>query len=166
MNSRRNSLPLQSVCGLVLDFDGVFTDNRALIHQDGSESVWVSRADGMGISQLHKIDFPMVVISTEKNPVVSARCEKLKIECRQGIDDKLPVLKEWASIHGFSLDDLAYAGNDINDLECMRAVGTAIAPADAHPSALKEADIVLSALGGYGAVREIADAILEQSHND
>lgn len=144
----------------------MLTDNRALIHQDGSESVWVSRADGMGISQLRKADFPMVVISTERNPVVSARCGKLQIECLQGIDDKLPVLTEWAAEHNLSLDDLAYAGNDINDVECMRAVGTAIAPADAHPSALEVANIVLVAAGGYGAVREIADAILERFNNE
>ena len=144
----------------------MFTDNRALVHQDGSESVWVSRADGMGISRLNKFNFPMVVISTERNPVVSARCEKLKIECMQGIDDKLPVLIEWAAKHDLSIDDTAYVGNDINDVECMRAVGTAIAPADSHASVLEVADIVLTASGGYGAVREIADAILERLSND
>jgi N-acylneuraminate cytidylyltransferase len=150
----------------VLDFDGVFTDNRASIHQDGSESVWVSRADGMGISQLRKHNFPMVVTSTERNPVVAARCEKLNIECLQGIDDKLPVLTEWAARRDLSLSHIAYAGNDINDVECMRAAGTAIAPADAHPSALEVADIVLTASGGYGAVREISDSIIKRFNNE
>lgn len=108
----------------------------------------------------------MVVISTERNPVVAARCEKLKIECLQGIDDKLPVLTEWASKHDLPLSDIAYAGNDMNDIDCLRAVGIAIAPADAHPSALEVADIVLSAPGGHGAVREIADTILEPFSNE
>ena len=150
----------------MLDFDGVFTDNRALVHQDGSESVWVSRADGMGISQLRKINFPMVVISTERNPVVSVRCEKLQIECLQGIDDKLPVLTDWANKNGLSLDEIAYVGNDINDLDCMNAVGTGIAPADAHPDAQEAADIVLAASGGHGAIREIADDILQHLNDD
>ena len=108
----------------------------------------------------------MVVISTERNPIVSERCEKLQIECMQGIDDKLPVLIEWTAKHDLSIDDIAYVGNDINDVECMRTVGTAIAPADSHASALEVADIVLTASGGYGAVREIADAILERLSND
>jgi N-acylneuraminate cytidylyltransferase len=143
-----------------MDFDGVFTDNRALVFEDGSEAVFVSRADGMGISILRKNDFQMVVISTEKNPVVAARCKKLQIECLQGIDDKLPVLREWAARNDVSIDHVAFVGNDINDVECMNAVGTSIAVADAHPTAIEAANLVLSAIGGRGAIREVADMII------
>ncbi|MCH7983497.1 MAG: HAD hydrolase family protein [Chloroflexi bacterium] len=143
-----------------MDFDGVFTDNRALVFEDGREAVFVSRADGMGIALLREIDFPMVVISTEKNPVVLARCNKLQIECIQGIDDKLPVLRDWASKHGLAMDQIAYVGNDVNDVECMESVGTSIAVADAHPAAAEVANLVLSAAGGRGAIREVADMIV------
>jgi YrbI family 3-deoxy-D-manno-octulosonate 8-phosphate phosphatase len=143
-----------------MDFDGVFTDNRVLVFEDGREAVFVSRADGMGISLLRKVDFPMVVISTERNPVVSVRCKKLHLECIQGIDNKLSVLRKWASNKGVDMDQVAYAGNDINDVECMKAVGNSVAVADAHPSALKVANMVLSARGGHDAIREIVDIII------
>ena len=146
-----------------MDFDGVFTDNRALVFEDGSEAVFVSRADGMGISHLREANFPMVVISSERNPVVSARCKKLQVECLQGVDHKLPALKQWAAKNGLYLDEIAYVGNDINDVECMEAAGVGIAPSDAHPAATAVANLVLSAAGGHGAIREISDAILGQA---
>jgi len=101
-----------------------------------------------------------VVISTEKNPVVAARCKKLQIECLQGIDDTLPVLREWAARNDVSIDHVAFVGNDINDVECMNAVGISIAVADAHPTAIEAANLVLSAIGGRGAIREVADMII------
>lgn len=139
----------------------MFTDNRALVFDDGREAVFVSRGDGMGISLLRSVDFPMIVISTETNPVVAARCNKLHIEYIQAVEDKLPVLRKWASQVGIDLSQMAYVGNDINDVECMGAVGFAIAPADAHESALGVANIILSASGGQGAVREVADMIID-----
>jgi N-acylneuraminate cytidylyltransferase len=156
----RTVLSIQNVKALVMDFDGVFTDNRALVFEDGREAVFVSRGDGMGISLLRRVDFPMIVISTERNPVVSVRCKKLQIECVQGVDDKLPVLRDWVSKIGVELGETAYVGNDINDVECMEAVGVGIAVADAHEPALKVANIVLSASGGHGAVREVVDMII------
>ena len=143
-----------------MDFDGVFTDNRALVFEDGREAVFVSRADGMGIALLRKIDFPMIVISTERNPVVMARCKKLQIECLQGIDDKLSALNDWAARISVTLDQIAFIGNDVNDVECMGAVGTSIAVADAHPAAIEVANLVISAAGGRGAIREVADMII------
>ena len=145
-----------------MDFDGVFTDNRALVFEDGREAVFVSRADGMGISRLREANFPMVVISSERNPVVLARCKKLQIECLQAIDDKLPVLMQWTEKNGLSLSEVAYVGNDINDIECLNAAGVGIAPVDAHRLALQAANLVLAAPGGHGAIREISDTILRQ----
>ena len=152
---------LENIKALVMDFDGVFTDNRVLVFDDGREAVFVSRSDGMGISILRKLDFPMIVISTERNAVVTIRCEKLALECVQGVDDKLPVLREWAQNKSIDLQDVAYVGNDVNDAECMDAVGVAIAVADAHPSALGIANLVLSASGGQGAIREVVDMIIK-----
>lgn len=139
----------------------MFTDNRALVFEDGSEAVFVSRGDGMGISLLRRINIPMIVISSETNPVVAARCKKLQLEYVHGVEDKLPVLRDWAAKNGIGLGETAYVGNDVNDVECMKAVGIAIAPADAHETALAVANIVLSVSGGNGAVREVADMIID-----
>ena len=84
---------LSGIRVLILDFDGVMTDNRVLVMQDGTEGVMCNRSDGLGIGMLRKQGFPIFVISTETNPVVSARCKKLKSPCTQGHEDKLAALK-------------------------------------------------------------------------
>jgi len=154
------SLNLATVALLVLDFDGVLTDNRVLTDQNGLESVLASRGDGMGIGMLRAAGVQAVVISKEENPVVSARCRKLKLRCVQGIDDKLPQLKSIAAELGVASTQCAYVGNDINDVECMSWVGFPIAVADAEPVAVTSACAVTSRLGGHGAVREVIDRIL------
>lgn len=154
---------LRPVKLLVLDFDGVMTDNRVLVMEDGREGVLCSRGDGFGFDLLRAVDFPALVISKEGNPVVGARCRKLKIPCEQGIGDKLPVLERLVRERGLTLAEVAYMGNDLNDLECMRACGVAIAPADAHPTVLAIANIITEAPGGFGAVREICDVIAAQA---
>lgn len=151
---------LRSVEMLALDFDGVMTDNRVLVFEDGREAVLCNRSDGLGLERLRATGLPLAVISKEKNPVVAARCRKLKIPCEQGIDDKLTVLKRMAGEHGVALANVAYVGNDINDLACLNAVGIAVAPADAYPEVLRVADIVTAANGGFGAVREVCDMIM------
>ena len=158
-------MAFKEIRALALDFDGVFTDNRVLIDQYGTESVFVSRSDGMGIALIQTAGIPLIVISSETNPVVSARCKKLKLSCEQGIFDKLETLKKWAGQIGISIDSIAFVGNDINDIECMKAVGLWIAVADAHPAALDAAGLVLSARGGYGAIRELSEYLLgPESH--
>lgn len=156
----RAAAPLAAIRLLVLDFDGVMTDNRVIVLEDGREAVLCSRGDGMGMDRLREAGLPVAVISKEGNPVVTARCRKLKIPCVQGVGDKLPVLRGIVADHGITLADVAYMGNDINDLECMQAVGLAIAPADAEPPILRIAGLVTIARGGFGAVREVADLIV------
>jgi N-acylneuraminate cytidylyltransferase len=145
---------------LVLDFDGVLTDNRVLVFEDGREAVLCNRGDGMGLGLLAQAGVPVAVISKEVNPVVAARCRKLKIPYLQGIDDKLAELMQVVRERRLDLPRVAYMGNDVNDLECMHAAGVAIAPADAHPQALRAADIVTAAQGGFGAAREVCDLLL------
>ncbi|MFC3693960.1 cytidylyltransferase domain-containing protein [Chenggangzhangella methanolivorans] len=147
---------------LVMDFDGVFTDDRVLVDQDGKEAVFASRSDGMGLGRLRKFtEIRMLILSKEPNPVVSARGRKLAIEVRQGIDDKLPELDRWLAEHGISRAETMYMGNDVNDLDCMKAVGFAVAPADARPEAKAVARHVTQAEGGRGALRELCEAIIE-----
>jgi YrbI family 3-deoxy-D-manno-octulosonate 8-phosphate phosphatase len=152
-----NVTQLSSVKAIAFDFDGVFTDNRVYVMQNGEEAVICDRSDGMGISMLRKAGIPLVIISTEKNPVVSVRGAKIQVEVLQGIDDKLPTLSKWAADHGLTLADVAFVGNDINDVECLVGAGLGVVVADAYPVAAEVADMQLSRGGGRGAVREIAD---------
>lgn len=160
-NRAEGSRRLPAHIGLVvLDFDGVFTDNRVLVAQDGSEAVLCDRGDGHGLSQLVAAGVPLLVLSKEVNPVVQARCGKLQLECRQGIDDKHGALEQILAARGTAWADVVYVGNDVGDLACMRAVGCAVAPADAYPEVREAAHIVLEHPGGRGALRELSDLIL------
>ena len=160
--ARRALLP-QPVAALVMDFDGVLTDDHVSVDQDGRESVRCSRGDGLGLEALRKAGLPMLVLSKEQNPVVSARCKKLQLRCEQGVEAKLSALQAYCAELGVALEHTVYVGNDINDLACLAAVGCGVAVADAHPRAKQAASIVLEARGGRGAVRELCDLILEQS---
>lgn len=149
------------VKALVMDFDGVFTDNRVIVLEDGREAVTCSRSDGWGIAQLRKTGLPMLILSTETNPVVQARADKLKIPCLHGMSDKALALQSWLEEKQIDPANVVYLGNDQNDLTCMALAGCAVAVADAYPEALAQADIILSRAGGEGAVRELCDLILK-----
>jgi YrbI family 3-deoxy-D-manno-octulosonate 8-phosphate phosphatase len=147
---------------LVLDFDGVVTDNRVWVSEDGHESVACDRGDGMGLAMLRRAGFEVIVLSTEVNPVVAARCRKLDLPYVHGLADKEAALTAAAAERGVPLADVAYVGNDVNDVTCMRAAGFSLAPADAHPEAAAVADLMLDHAGGRGAVREVCDEILRR----
>jgi YrbI family 3-deoxy-D-manno-octulosonate 8-phosphate phosphatase len=148
---------------LVYDFDGVMTDNRVLVLQDGTEAVFANRADGWGVGQLRRAGFRQVILSTETNPVVAARARKLDIEALQGSGDKLRDLAGYCRAHGVALERVLYVGNDVNDLEAMRAVGLPVAPRDAHPAVLAVAKHVTRAGGGEGVVKELSEWLLAQA---
>jgi D-sedoheptulose 7-phosphate isomerase len=145
---------------VVFDFDGVMTDNRVRVHQSGDEAVWCHRGDGLGIARLREAAFDVIVLSTETNPVVTARCRKLNIQAIQSCDDKLTALQRFAAERDLSAGQIAYVGNDINDLACMEWVGWPIAVADAVPSVRAAAKWVTHLPGGGGAVREVADRLV------
>lgn len=150
------------VSGLAMDFDGVFTENGVWVNELGEEFVRCDRSDGLGLGLLKRAGLPMVVISKERNLAVKARCDKLEIECHFGIDEKLSVLRTWAESKGIPREELLYVGNDINDLECLGWAGCGVAVADAYPPVLEVADWILTKQGGRGALRELADAVLER----
>ena len=145
---------------IISDFDGVMTDNRVLVDENGKEAVFVNRSDGLGIGILKKKGIDIIILSTEKNPVVSARARKLNIECIQGVDDKARAIETIAKEKSISLDNIAYIGNDLNDLEAMKMVGLKIAPTDAYQEILDIADITTNAKGGYGVIREVSNLLL------
>ncbi|MEO5877620.1 MAG: acylneuraminate cytidylyltransferase [Streptosporangiaceae bacterium] len=149
------------VDALVTDFDGVHTDDRAHVAQDGTESVTVSRADGMGVALLRKAGVPVLILSTEVNRVVRARADKLGVPVLHGVADKAAVLEKWLHDAGWDPARVAYVGNDVNDLGCLALVGWPIATPGAHPSVLAAARLVLTRPGGDGAVREVCELILQ-----
>jgi N-acylneuraminate cytidylyltransferase len=151
---------------LVLDFDGVLTDDRVYVNQHGEEAVAAHRGDGMGISLLKKAGVEVLILSTEKNPVVSARAKKLAITAFQGISEKGKKLTDILKQRKIPAEQVVYVGNDINDLDCFRLVGLSVAVADAHPQVIAEADLVLSKPGGSGAVRELCDLLLEKKRQN
>ena len=159
---QRRLLP-RFVSAIVLDFDGVMTDNRAWIDEQGHEQVAVNRSDGLGLATLQReSNIKILVMSTETSATVSARCLKLGIPFLQGISDKAIALKNWMQERAVDPAQVIYVGNDINDLPCFPIVGCAIAPADAHREVLSRADIILIKQGGQGAVREICDLLASQ----
>ena len=150
---------IQRIRLVAFDFDGVFTDNMVYVMQDGVEAVRCNRGDGIGLTRLKQRGIETVIISTESNPVVSARASKLKIRCFQSCEDKRKVLEKVTREIGISLEAAAFVGNDINDLPCLTAVGLPIVVNDAHPDVIPVANYRTSARGGYGAVREVCDLI-------
>lgn len=146
---------------VVFDFDGVFTDNQVWVTEDGQESVSCNRGDGLGIAQLLKAGVEAIVLSTEVNPVVAARCTKLGLEYRHGLVNKGSALEQLVSEKSMDMSNVVYVGNDVNDLDCLRMAGYAVAVADAHSEVLAAADLVLRSRGGKGAVREMCDLILQ-----
>ncbi|QDU58483.1 cytidylyltransferase domain-containing protein [Aeoliella mucimassa] len=158
----RDKLLPDSIGAVVFDFDGVFTDNSVTVDQEGRESTLCSRGDGMGIGQLKKTGIPLLVLSKEPVPIVMHRCGKLGLECLHGVDNKLPLLDKWLAEHGVDRQNTVYMGNDINDIECLAAVGCGTVPADAHPDVLPVANLVLDYPGGRGAVRQLCDMIVSK----
>jgi len=160
--NRLDQLP-EKIEALVMDFDGVFTDNKVLVFENGQEAVLCDRGDGWGLRKLREAGMPMLILSTETNTVVKARADKLNIPCLHGIAQKGAALQEWITANGFDTTRVIYIGNGLNDLGCMEIAGCAVAVADAHPQVKARADIVLDHAGGSGALSELCELILE--HN-
>ncbi len=146
---------------VIFDFDGVFTDNTVYVAQNGGESVRCWRSDGLGISALLAAGIPAWIVSTEKNPVVSVRAEKLGVPCRQGVDDKATAVLEICRELGVAPSQTMFVGNDINDIPAFEVVGVPVGVADGYPEALSHAVFITTRPGGRGAVREICDLLLD-----
>ncbi len=145
---------------VAFDFDGVFTDGKVICHQDGTESVICSRKDTLRFPDIRALGMDLIVISKEQNPVVEARCRKMKVECFQGVDDKLVLFKSLLAKKNVSPQEAAFMGDDTNDLGCLEHAGVAFTVADGHPECKDIADYVTRRNGGDHAVREICDLIL------
>jgi 3-deoxy-D-manno-octulosonate 8-phosphate phosphatase (KDO 8-P phosphatase) len=151
---------LKNIELVVFDFDGVFTDNKVHLAENGLECVSCYRSDGLGLDMLRRLDIKMAIISGEKNSIVLTRAKKLRLDCYHGVDEKEAVLRTVADQYGVSLAQTAFIGNDINDLSCLRLVGFPVAVADAYPEVKKIALLVLKIDGGAGAVREFCERVV------
>ncbi len=158
----RRSLP-DKIEMVIFDFDGVMTDNRVWVDQDGREMVAAYRSDSIGINRLQKAGVLTVVLSTETNPVVTARCKKIGLPCVQSSFDKAASLSALFAEYKVNPQNSIYVGNDINDMPCFPLVGCAVVVADAQAEVLAQADLVLSHSGGHGAVREICDLVFQKN---
>ena len=147
---------------VAFDFDGVFTDDMVYVLQDGTEAVRCFRGDGIGLRKLERLGIETVIISTESNPVVSSRARKLKIRCLQDCHDKRTVQEDLVDELGITLAEVAFVGNDINDLPTLRCVGLPIIVRNAHQDVVPYALYQTNNPGGQGAVREVCD-LFEQA---
>jgi YrbI family 3-deoxy-D-manno-octulosonate 8-phosphate phosphatase len=159
-------LNFKNIKAIVFDFDGVFTDNRVIISEDGKESVICNRADGIGLDMIRDLCIPMTIISTEKNPVVAHRAKKLKLPVVHGLKDKIKELENFSKALKIDFKNIAFLGNDVNDMECIKKVGFPIAVADAVEDIKKISSYVLNKNGGDGAVREFCELIHKSYEND
>lgn len=161
---------LASVHTIAFDFDGVFTNNKVYLNQDGVESVRCDRGDGLGIDFLRRardkgwLNAEMFILSKEPNPVVLARARKLKLDCQHGVAHKRRFMDAYfAERRPGDLQPyqgLIFLGNDLNDLALMCAAGFSVAPEDAHPLILRHASVVLPRRGGDGFLRMFVEQLL------
>jgi 3-deoxy-D-manno-octulosonate 8-phosphate phosphatase (KDO 8-P phosphatase) len=154
-----NNDKLATIRLVAFDFDGVFTDNSVYVSQDGVESVRCWRSDGLGLSRLNRTDVKLLIISTEANPVVSVRAQKLKLDWKQAVEDKAAAILSTCKELGIALENTMFVGNDINDIPAFNIVGLPVAVADAYPETYPHILYRTTKPGGYGAVREICDLI-------
>jgi len=145
---------------IIYDFDGVMTNNLVLINDKGEESVFVNRSDGLAVEKIKKLGIKQAIISSENNPIVAKRAEKLGIECLYGVSDKLTTLKNYLDKIKSDKDHTLFIGNDINDLDAMEFVKYTICPNDAHHDVKKISRIITKAKGGEGVVREVLDLLM------
>jgi len=147
---------------MVFDFDGVFTDNTVITDSSGRESVICSKGDSLGIKMIMDAGIKVAILTSEKavHPTLD-RCEKMGLMLDDVIFDcwkKEKWIKKFQKIYG----PLIFMGNDVNDVEGMKAAAFSCCPQDAHETAQDVADRVMYNIGGYGAVRELCDLVLKR----
>lgn len=154
-----SELDYSSVRLVVWDFDGVFTDNSVYTDQNGVESVKCHRSDGIGITNLQALGIETFVLSKERNPVVTKRCQKLNIQCFQSVDAKGEFLASYFKKYNVNKEAVVYVGNDINDIDAFAQVGIPLAVRDRYIAVDSHVRALTTRVGGHGAVREVCDLV-------
>ena len=157
---------LQKIKLLALDVDGVLTDGSIYISPAGEVFKGFNAKDGMGISCALRSGLQIAVITGRQSPIVERRCEELGITLlQQGVKDKRLALQQMAQQLGLVREEIAYMGDDLNDIPAFKASGLNLVPADAAIEVMAVADIITKASGGRGAVREAITMILAAQDN-
>ena len=156
-----NKIIINEINAFIFDFDGVLTDNKVYLNQDGLEFVSCSRADGLAFDVLRELKKPTYILSTEKNSVVTARANKLKVPVLQGVNNKVKSIEKLSEKEGFDLRKALYVGNDLNDYYAMQLCGYTACPIDGHPRIKNMVDFVLNTDGGNGVIRELLEDVFK-----
>jgi 3-deoxy-D-manno-octulosonate 8-phosphate phosphatase (KDO 8-P phosphatase) len=157
--NKRISIQGHAVSFFIYDFDGVMTDNKVVVREDGAESVICSRADGLAVSEIRKRGIPQVIISTESNKTVISRAAKLDIPVINNVADKKEAVVSYCRKLNIRLEETLFIGNDINDREAMLVTGFPVCPADAYREIKEIAKLVLPVGGGHGVIRALLNFI-------
>ena len=148
---------------LVMDVDGTLTDGKIYIGNDGEVFKAFDVKDGYAIANLNKVDILPVIITGRKSNIVEQRAKELKItEVHQGVENKVLKLKEIANKYEIELDEIAYIGDDLNDLDCMKVCKLTACPNDAVDEVLSKVDYICRNNGGQSAVREFINYIINK----
>ncbi|MFA5089591.1 MAG: HAD hydrolase family protein [Candidatus Omnitrophota bacterium] len=159
MRKNKRQININNVLLIIYDFDGVMTDNRVLLTEEGKEAVWINRGDGLAVEAIKELGIKQLIISSEINPVVGARARKLGIPFIISAKNKKMVLESYLTKKQIPRQKVIFVGNDINDQEAMKFVGWPLAPADANVKIRKIAKIILNKKGGFGVVRELLEIL-------
>lgn len=149
----------------VIDVDGVLTDGGMYFTESGDQIKKYNTKDGMGIMKLQEQGIQVAFLSSGfTNKMIQNRAEMLGVKlCYVGRDKKLDILDQWRNDLGLTFDQIAYLGDDINDLECIRKVGFTACPSNALNPVKTEVDVILSLKGGEGCARQFIDNYLLES---
>lgn len=146
------------------DFDGCLTDDRVWLNEEGEEFVAANRKDGLAVKELTKLGIKVVIASTEKNRVVTARAKKMGIDVLQGLDNKVEAIEIYLDKFNFKWSDTWYIGNDANDLQALGLAKFGICPKDATRMVKKRVDLILKTNGGYGILSELVSLLQRHDH--
>ncbi len=147
---------------VAFDVDGVLTDGRLILGDQGEEFKSFYTQDGQGLVMLLNAGFELAIITGRQSQIVELRMRELGIKhVYQGCSDKLAVFEKILTDTGLSANQAAYMGDDLPDLPVIKRVGLGITVADAHPFIRQQADLCTQKRGGRGAVREICDLVMD-----
>lgn len=146
----------------IMDVDGVLTDGRIILGEDGQELKFFHVQDGAGIKLAQRAGIKTAIITGRSSQAVTRRAEELEIgDVYQGIADKAAVLKELLDKHGLGLAEVAYIGDDLTDLSILSRVGLPLTVANGVAEVKEEVDYITESLGGAGAIREAIELVLK-----
>lgn len=147
---------------IITDIDGVWTDAGMYYDQEGNEWKKFSTSDSAGVLFCKRLNIPIAIMTGEKTNIVKRRSDKLKIDFLfQGVSNKLITAKELCEKLNIELSEVAFIGDDLNDLKLLREVGISGAPMNASDYIKKEVSIVTNRKGGDGAFREFVETIIK-----